>query len=187
MIVMDAIKYPKKSSGTELLPDDYDEVYKKESKNEEDKPYCELFNKITAVYDRLYKSGELFKICNIVDVNYNKKADLIVDFAFDFDKLPENIKSELTEIFKGGPIKDINMLTPCLESGTVGLAHLCKKTYRSNCGCVGSTWEHPFIEELGSGTLGRINEVRVIEGELAAAIFTLNALWGNIGGYVGKQ
>lgn len=67
-------------------------------------------------------------------------------------------------------IKDNLPKSACMYSGTYPVANLQMKTYRSNGGCVGSSWENSLVTELNLRDADDIRIVMLAEGPFQAGL-----------------
>ena len=94
----------------------------------------------------------------------DKEGVKLLDLALRASDLPDWLWDVL---FKKGQVH------PCIYSGCVPVSHHAMRTYRSNCGCVGSSWETILIEALETSAVSSISSIRRTYGTYAAALAVL--------------
>jgi len=153
---------------------------KKDGDVEELKKVHEEMNININMYFELYKTGELAEICEYITEHQPKDAEPAyagstdINFIIDRNKLTEEKLQELDERFPGNTLRASADYVPCIYTHCIGLNYRVHKAYRSNCGCVGSTWEHPFVYYMPNETCYKLQDMKPLE----AAMYTIQWLWG---------
>lgn len=132
-------------------------------------------------YNELIKSGRMEQIASYVrkqEYAGSTPENDTVSYSFVFD--PANITDdELATLHEKYPKEKISLtrterFDPCVTCGCVALACGGMSTYRDTYGCVGRSWEHPFIQAFYPPDCNEVYEVLREKGAEEAGRFMIN-------------
>ena len=139
--------------------------------------YNKQANAASKMWFKLYQTGELAEVSEYITEHpaYKHPDITVIDFVINSENLKEELLSKIETICP--EIRKLEEYTPCIFSNCIGLSNVCYQTYRSNSGCVSSSWEHPFIQRMSTESAYEIRRIADEKGPIAAGREMIDRSW----------
>ena len=148
-----------------------------DEKNEFWGKYYEASNRAIKMYSDLYRKGKLNDICDYITKHETKDGYTVISFVIDRDKLSDDFIKEIEEKYPDNGLLDCTKQSPCTYCRCIGFNFRPYSTYRSTCGCVGRSFEHPFVMGFYPKDANDFYEIASSD-PVKAGIEVIKRMWG---------